>query len=335
MTLYSDLSRLIRGQFDKHGISYDCSMPLHRLTARYFEMNMRLIQPVPRRVHFSDQIHASLGELSRRGKDDTAARDAWGAIFRLRQLLADGDNVNGFLTKNIRRATGFDGLFWHYGMHHFHLGHEMDKDGFVKRKRNGHPLLFAIVAPLDAYFVDVRPHPPRNGIGWVSQNLLRIVHSNWPKLIEMNVLHGVSGDDLTDEEMQELRRKNFNYAMNIDGKAIAPLLGGMAGDGSSVLCTVSASWLMNELRFHEEVLRNEEVRQTVAQDMRARGIDVEPTLEFELVFLEDLTPTPELLAVLTGERCISKNLCRRGLAVVEKRTRSPIAIHDTGLASSH
>ena len=332
MTLYSDLSRLIRGQFDKHGISYDRSMPLHRLTARYFETSMRRIQPVPRRVHFSDQIHDSLGELSRRVKDDTAARDAWGVVFRLRQLLADGDNVNGFLTTNIGRAAALDGLLWHYGMHHFHLGREMDKDGFVERSDY---LLFAIVAPMDTYFVDVRPHPPRRGIGWVSQDLLRIVHSNWPKLIEMNVLHGVSGDDLTDEEMQELRRKNFNYAMNIDGKAIAPLLGGIAGDGSSVLCTVSASWLMNELRFHKEVLRNEEVRQAVAQDMRARGIDVEPTLEFELVFLEDLTPTPELLAVLTGERCISKDLCRRGLAVVEKRTRSPIAIHDTGLASSH
>ena len=133
MTLYSDLSRLIRGQFDKHSISYDRSMPLHRLTARYFEMSMRRIQPVPRRVHFSDQIHASLGELSRRGKDDTAAQDAWGAAFRLRRLLADGDNVNGFLTTNIGRAAALDGLLWHYGMHHFHLGRETDRDGFVER----------------------------------------------------------------------------------------------------------------------------------------------------------------------------------------------------------
>ena len=257
MALYSDLSRLIRGQFDKHGIAYDRWMPLHRLTARYFEMSMRRIQPVPRRVHFSDQIHTSLGELSRRGKDDTAAQDAWGTVFRLRQLLVDGDNVNGLLTRNIGRAAALDGLLWHYGMHHFHLGRETDKDGFVQRSDH---LLLAVVAPMDAYFVDVRPHPPPRGIGWVSQDLLRIVHSNWPKLIEVNVLHGISGDDLTDEEMQVLRRKNVNYAMNIDGKAIAPLLGGMAGDGSSVLCTLSASWLMKELRYHEEVLRTEEVR---------------------------------------------------------------------------
>ena len=329
MTLFSDLSRLIHGQFDKHGISYGPSMTLDRLVARYFEMNTRLIHPAPRQVHFSNQTYDSLGELSRRGRDDTSSRNAWAAVFRLRQLLVEGANVNAFLSKNLRRATGWDGLLWHYGMHHFHLGSETDKDGFVKR--SGH-LLFAIVAPLDAYFVDVRPHPPPGGVEWVSQELLRIVHSNWPELIEANVLHGVDGSELTDGEMHELRRKNVNYAMDIDGKAIAPLLGGLAGDGSSVLCTFLASSLLKELRYHEEVLRSEEVRHAVARDMRAQGFDVGPTLEFELVFLEDLDPTLELLAVLTAETCISRNLCRRGLAVVDKKTRSPIAIHDTTLA---
>ena len=291
MTFHSDLSRLIRGQFDKHGISYDCLMPLDRLTARYFEMCMRRIQPGPRRVHFSDETHVSLGELSCQEKDDT---------FRLRQLLVDGDNVNGFLTRTIRRAAGFDGLLWHYGMHHFHLGRETDKDGFVER--SGY-LLFAIVAPLDAYFVDVRRHPARRGIGWVSQDLPRIVHSNWPKLIEKSVLNGVSGVDLTDEQMQELRRKNCSYAMNIDGRVIAPLLYGTAGDGSSMLCTMRASRLMNKLRYYAEVLRNEEARNAVVQDMRARGIDVGPTLECELALLEDLTLT---------------------FAIVDKKTKSPI-----------
>ena len=325
MTFHSDLSCLIRGQFDKHGISYDRSMPLHRLTARYFEMCMRRIQPGPRRVHFSNEIHVSLGKLSQRGKEDAATRDAWGAVFRLRQLLVDGDNVNGFLTKKIRRAARRDGLLWHYGMHHFHLGRETEKDGFVER--SGY-LLFAIVAPLDAYFVDVRPHPPRRGIGWVSQDLLRIVHSNWPKLIEKSVLHGVSGIDLTDEQMQELRRKNSNYAMNIGGKAIAPLLHGTAGDGSSTLCAMLASRLMHELRYHAEVLRIEEVRHAIVKNMRTRGIDLEHALEFELVLLEDLLPTLELLAVLTDETCISRDLCRSGFAIVDKNTRSPIAIHD-------
>ena len=331
MSLESDLSRLIRNQFDKNGISFKCSIRLERLTARYFEMTARRIQPAPRDVHFSDQIHTSLGKLSREGEGDSSARDAWGMVFGLRQHLVDGVNVNAFLSKNIRNADGWDGLLWTYGMHHFHLGRETDGDGFVKRSKH---LLFAIVTPTDAYFVDVRPHPPRDGIGWVSQELLQIVHSSWPNLIEANVLRGVSGDELTDEEMQELRRKNMNYTVNIDGKVIVPLLGGIASDGSSVLCTWLAISLLKELRYHEEVLRNEEVRQAVAEDLRGKGHDVEPTLEFELMLLEQLTPTPELLARLTDEGCISGDLCRRGFAIVEKKTRSPIAIQDSGVASS-
>ena len=323
MSLECDLSRLIRDQFHKHGIAYDRSMPPQRLTARYFELTMRRIQPTPRRVHFSEQIHTSLGELSRARESDNSARDAWGMVFGLRQHLVDGVNVNAFLSKNIRKAAGWDGLLWNYGMHHFHLGRGTDKIGFVKRSKH---LLFAIVDPMGAYFVDVRPHPPKNGIGWVSQELLRIVHSNWPELIEAKVLHSVSGIELTDEDMQELRRKNVNYAMNIGSKAIAPLLGGLAGDGSSVLCTLSAISLMKELRYQEEILRGEEVQQAVAQDLRGKGFDVKPSLEFELVLLEDLPTSPELIASLTDERCISRDLCRRGFAIVEKELKLPIVI---------
>ncbi len=332
MTLLTDLSRLIEGQFDKNNISYDRSMPLHLLVARYFEMNVRQIQPVPRRVHFSDQTHASLGELSRRDKDDPSAQNAWGAVFRLRQLLVEGSNVNGFLSKNIRSATGWDGLLWHYGMHHFHLGSEMDADGFVKRSDH---LLFAIVTPEDAYFVDVRSHPPNGGIEWSSQELLRIVQAHWPELIEANVLHGVHGTQLVDGEIHELRRKSVNYAIEIDGKAIAPLGGGMARDGSSMLCTIFASKLLRDLRYHEEVLDDDEVHEAVARNFRTRGFDTGPTIEFELVFLENLSPSPELLATLTAKTCVSRDLCRTGIAVIEKRTGSPIVLHDTQLSRAH
>ena len=269
MALRSDLSRLIKGRFDKNGISYDRSMPLDRLAARYFEMNVRRVQPVPRRVHFSDRTYASLGKLMRRGKDDPAALDSWFTVFRLRQLLVEGANVNAFLTSRICRANVRDGLLWHYGMHHFHLSSETDAEGFVKR--SGH-LLFAIVASEDAYFVDVRPHPRKGGIEWSSQELLRTVHANWPELIEPNVLHGVHGTELTDGEIHQLRRKNANSAVDIDGKAIAPLGGGMAGDGSSVLCTLFASRLLRELRRHEEVLDVEEVREAGGAEPAGAGV---------------------------------------------------------------
>ena len=84
------------------------------------------------------------------------------------------------------------------------------------------------------------------------RNFFESSHAHWPELIEANILHGVHGTQLADGEIHELRRKNVNYAIEIDGKAIAPLGGGMAGDGSSVLCTIFASKLLEDLRYHEE-----------------------------------------------------------------------------------
>jgi hypothetical protein len=89
--------------------------------------------------------------------------------------------------------------------------------------------------------------------------------------------------------------------------------------------------LLKELKCHSETLRDAEVRRAVAGDMRAKGFSIGPKLEFELVLVEDLDTTPELLEVLTAETCISRDLVRLGFAIVEQKTRSPIAIHDAGL----
>ena len=124
----------------------------------------------------------------------------------------------------------------------------------------------------------------------------------------------------------------MNYAIEISGKAIAPLGGGMAGDGSSVLCTIFASKLLRDLRHHEQVLNNDEILEAVSRNLRAQGFDAGPTLEFELVFLENLTPPPELLAALTAEACVSRDLCRTGLAIIEKKTGSLIVLHDKQLS---
>ena len=327
MSLRSDLSRPIRGQFDERGISYAPSMGIERLAARYFEMTVRRIEPTPRRVHFSERSRTSLGELSRRGADNGSARTAWRGVFRLRRRFTDGENVNAFLSRNIRAAGSWDGLLWQCGMHHFHLGAETTDGGFVNRSDY---LLFAIVAPEDVYFVDVRPHPPRGSVEWVNREFLRIVDSSWPGLMETRVLCGVDGDELDDEELRALGRGNVTGAPGIGGSATAPLLGGLAGDGS--LCTLWAGRLLGELRHHEEALRKARVRASVVRGLRARGFDVGADFEVELVFLEDMDPTRALRDALSAETCIGRNLCRMELAVVERKTRQALAIDETSAA---
>ena len=327
MSFKSDLADIVKQQFDKTGIRYDDNMDVCGLAACYLEMLNRRVVLIPRKVHFSEEIHNSLGSLRREadvGQRKKAA-DAWSALFLIRHLLTEGKNVNGFLSTRIDSATGKrsrDGLLWDFGMHHFHLSRALEPSGdFVKRSDY---LLFAIITQEHAYFVDVRPHCDPQNLGWVRQELLKIVHLNWPELIESNVLRGVKGDVLTDEQKKELRRKNTNHVAELGGKAVAPLGGGMMTDGSSALCRRWAAKLMHEIRRHQACF------DTQPSDLRSaledKGLGKAGEMEFELVLLDGLNPSDELIDSLKEDKCLSRDLCRMGFAIVEATPRSPIVV---------
>lgn len=326
MDFKADLKQTIERQFYVNGVRYDKTMDVCSLAARYLEMLNRRIVPVRRSVHFSEEIHDSLGALRREADTEHRGRaeDAWRAVFWLRYLLVEGMNVNGFLSKRIGSATGArskDHLLWDYGIHHFHLSREVDKTGFVKRSDY---LLFAIVTGENAYFVDIRPHHAPDGLEWVRQDMLNIVYSNWPEIVEPHKLRGVSGTVVTDEQKAELRRKNCNLVTDIGGHAIAPIGGGTAGDGSSVACRYLAVKLLHEIEYHQRVF--EANRRALRSVLREKGFQETDELEFDLVLLDGLNSSDELVASLTEDGCLSRDLCKAGFAVVERTTRRPIAI---------
>ena len=195
------------------------------------------------------------------------------------------------------------------------------KSGFAKR--SGH-LLFAIVTGETAYLVDIRPHTDPRKLQWVRQDLLKIVSSNWPELIERNVLHGVSGTRVTDEEKKVLRNKNANLATNLGGRAIAPLGGGVASDGSSILCRFAAYRLWHELQQHQTAF--ESLASKLSILLRDKGLDINGKVELELVLLDSLDLGSEALDALNEDDCLSKVLCQSGLVVVERITRTPIVV---------
>lgn len=249
------------------------------------------------------------------------AGDAWGAVFLIRSLLAEGENVTRFLSKKVNSLKFGDGLLWDYGIHHLHLSKEVEESGFVKRSDY---LLFAIVTQEDAYFVDVRLHPKRGDLGWVRQDLLEIVHSNWPELVEAKVLRGVRGTALTDEEKQELRRKNCNYVAQLGDYAIAPIGGGTMADGSSSLCRLWASNLMHEIERHQQYFDSQPAE--LQFRLKAMGVEISGRMNFELVHFDGLNISTEIVDSLTEEECLSRELSKMGFAIVEATTRLPIVV---------
>ena len=327
MDFRADLVNIIEQQFNEHSIRYRSDGDASYFASGCYEMLTRRIEPTPRRVHFSDELHDSLGKLTREtdAEKREKALEAWRTVFFIRRLLVEGQNVTRFLSEEVAKNLTFsDGLLWDFGMHHFHLSRKLDasESGFVERADY---LLLAIVTQEDAFFVDVRLHRDPEHLGWVRQDLLRIVHSNWPELIESKVLRGVVGGSvLTDREIKALRKKNLNHVAQLGNNAIAPIGGGMTTAGSSLLCEWWGSKLLHEIKQHQCYFDTQPVE--LRARLEAMGVKIAERMEFELVLLDSLNPPAEFVSSLQGERCLSKDLCQMGFAVVEATTRFPIVV---------
>lgn len=330
MNFRADLEQIIKEQFDSNDICYEANMDVDHLAARYLEMLTRRVVPAPRRVHFSDKLNDTLGKLAQETSVEQRekALEAWRTVFCIRHLLVEGQNVTRFLSRFVDKLTFSDGLLWDFGMHHFHLSRKPDKSDprFVERSDY---LLFAIITQEDAFFVDVRLHPQRGDIiKWVRQDLLRIVHLNWPELIKPYVLRGQTGDVLTDEEKRNLREKNVNHVTELGGKAVFSIGGGMASDGSSSACRMWADRLLHEIDQYQRYF--DEHQGEVHPQLEASGIKIDGELDFQLVLLDSLNPSVELIDSLREDRCLSRDLCRMGFVIVETTTRRPVIVSIEG-----
>lgn len=323
MNFKSDLVDIVKQYFATEGISYEDMEDASDFAARYCEMRIRRIGPVPRCVHFSCEIHHSLGKLARETDRDRrdGALEAWRTVFYLHHLFVSGKRVTPHLSKNVNNSSSKDGLLWDYGIHHFHLSRKLDKSEFVERSDY---LLFAIVADTKVFFVDVRMHHDPESLLWVRQDLLNIVHANWPELTDARVLHGVSGNTLKDEEKRELRRKNINHIPNLGEQAVAPLGWGTNLAGGSTFCRVCGDKLLHEIEQHEKYFYSQPVE--LWAPLEAKGVEMSGEMEFQLVLLDSLDPSAELVESLREDHHLSRDLCRMGFAIVEATRRLPIVV---------
>jgi hypothetical protein len=321
MDFETDLIDIVKRYFAAEGICYEDQGDAADFAARYWEMRKRRLAPKPRRVHFSNELHDSLGNLAR--ETDPSAKDnaqiAWNAVFKIRWLLTRGQCVVQYLSKSVNDATTKDRLLWDFAMYHFHLNDQLEPAAFIKRSDY---LLFAIVGDEDVYVVDVRKHHDPQKILWVRQELLKIVDANWPELTDASVLHGVQGNQLTDEEKGALRAKNVNHVTTLRGRAIMPLGKGMAGDSSSIFGRYWADKLMHEIEAHKSWLSDHLAEYKTA--FQAQGVDIADENPFRLVLLDSLELSAEDVETLRGADCLNCDLSRMGFATVESKSRWPI-----------
>lgn len=323
VNLRNDLKDIIGTYFSEKSVSFRAEDQADDLAARYCEVRIKHIDPMPRSVHLSSDFHDTLGRLSNESDAPERAKalDAWRAVFRLHHLFTSGGDLTPYLSRSIKDAASRDGLLWDYGMHHFHLSSRGEESGLIKRSDY---LLFAIVTKDHAFFVDVRKHRDSQGLQWVRQDLLEIVHRNWPEVTGALAVRGVEDSRLTDEQKKELRRKNVNTFHDFGEYATLPLGGGTVGGGGSVWCRIWADQLLSEIEWHEDTLTSQS--EDVRAALQAKGLAVNEVTDLRLVPLDSIDATPELAEYLLHGKHASRGLHAMGFAIVEADSGSPVVV---------
>ena len=200
------------------------------------------------------------------------------ALGSIESAIGSGDDLTPYLSDTIKHRDFQDKLHLHWGIHHLHLGTNMQSDGFVKRTKH---LLYCRFDAENAYFIDVLPH----GV-WTSQDLLTTLHENWAESIRDFRLSSIKGDSLEDEKIQSLRTIKFNYCVEMkDGTVYAPLGGGVTRSGANSRDVFEADYLMSWACSMQEKVTNDLVG--IEARARERGISFADPAKFKLRLVGD------------------------------------------------
>lgn len=153
----------------------------------YFDALRRRIAVMPRVVSIA--VNFDCPENLRAG---------WRA---LREKVENGRDINSSLSKRHASIFNQDGLLNDWGVHHFHLGTDLDSgdlDCTVRTKE----LLYALVDDGNFCAIGIYSHQE-----FANKNLLEVIHRNWPNKISHYRLNDFAGEKLTEEQRSALRKK--------------------------------------------------------------------------------------------------------------------------------
>ncbi|MFJ8267239.1 hypothetical protein [Peribacillus asahii] len=251
---------LIKEGYNREDISSDVRF-------QYFNFVRRLISPLPRKVLISKEFYCP--EELKEGLDIIIEK------------IQKGVNLKPHLSKNILNLNYHDDLLNDWGIHHLHLGTTIDKSGFSNRTG---PVLFVRFDNKHAYIINAMKHG-----SWAKQEMIRIIHNNWPKSIESFQLNGVTAASpaLTDKQYKEARRSRSIVLVEAEkGAVYGPLGMGYATSGHSVEVTRTCDFFAIRLREYEKYIK--ENIGSLVRRMRGKGIEIRGNLNFLLGIENDV-----------------------------------------------
>lgn len=180
------------------------------------------------------------------------------AVAAIENVILHGGLLTPYLSKRIMRLDYDDLLLNDWRIHHLHLGTAIESDGFVSRTAD---LLYVYFESSDAYLIEIRGHSD-----FACQELLQIVHENWPQLIAKYRMNGRVVQQLSDADIKKLRSGGVQPLISMnDGTVYAPPGGGITTAGTSVADTMDVNRFLTLLRSEQD-----RIEKTIQRDVRKK-----------------------------------------------------------------
>lgn len=282
MDLCEDYCEMVHSWMKENGVQSDKDG--EDLWYDFFNLQKKSVSPQKRIVHYS--------------KEFACPSEVELGLKLLVQKFENGDDVSLHLSKDATSPSEFDGLLYDWGIYHFHLGETIDhQTGRIERTG---PVLFAKIDNENVYCINVYSHGKNVQQPWAKQDLLKIIHNNWPqtiarwKLPDGIELHPGCIAPPSDTQYASLRKNGISTAIFFD-KGIAYISpgGGYMSTGHSQEIVLYCQRVHNTLKLNELYVRDN-ITSLVRQIEEITGKSVSRRLRFKLIEIDNVLYVAEM-----------------------------------------
>lgn len=282
MDLCADYSELVKNWMKCQGIQSDKDG--EDLWYDFFNLQKKSVRPQKRTVHYS--------------KEFVCPSEVKLGLKLLVHKFENGDDVSLHLSKDASSQSKFDGLLYDWGIYHFHLGETINNQtGRIKRTG---PVLFAKIDNENVYCINIYSHGKNVQQPWTKQNLLKIIHNNWPqtiakwKLPDGIELYPENITPPTDSQYASLRKSGISTAIYVyKGIAYFSPGGGYTSTGHSQEIVRYCHKVHNTLKLNELYVRDN-ITSLVIKIEEIIGKPIGHRLHFKLMEIDNVFYVVEL-----------------------------------------
>lgn len=216
-----DLRRMAAQKLTELGHPPQPSDDLDTVLTNYLNLRRRLVPVVSWKIELSTEV-----------KNKTLPTKVQQGLTEFTKKAQDGEDLKPYLSTRITNPAYRDLMFYDWGIYHFHLGTELQTNGFIKRTNE---LLFALADPSSTtmYLIDIHLHKD----SFTNQNLLRILEENWPEIVDQYAFKDIAELDHnpSNEDIGKFRKAGINAMVRTPaGRVLPPMGGGITSAGTSL-----------------------------------------------------------------------------------------------------